>query len=143
VQIDPPEGTKDKPKRQGLPRGVAPSSIDLAAALKLLELPRDVGPHPETGKMITAGIGRFGPFVKHDTTYASIPKGEDVLTIGMNRAVDLITQKMLNPPKGRWGKKKAPASDAPTQAAAPTPKKKAAPKKKATKKTTTKKKPTS
>lgn len=106
VQIDPPEESKDKPKRQGLPRGLNINDVTLASALKLLELPREIGPHPETGKMITAGIGRFGPFVRHDTTYASIPKGEDVLTIGMNRAVDLITQKLANPSKRGWGKKK-------------------------------------
>jgi len=59
-----------------------------------LALPRDVGEHPETGKMIKAGIGRFGPFVMHDGKFASIPKDEDVMTIGMNRSVDLIAKKM-------------------------------------------------
>lgn len=68
--------------------------MTLEAALSLLALPRDVGEHPETGKMIKAGIGRFGPFVQHDGKFASIPKDEDVMTIGMNRAVDLIAQKL-------------------------------------------------
>ena len=83
-----------KPKRQGLPKGLAVTDVTLEAALSLLALPRDVGEHPETGKMIKAGIGRFGPFVQHDGKFASIPKDEDVMTIGMNRAVDLIAKKM-------------------------------------------------
>ena len=93
VQLDEPEGSKTKPKRQGLPKGVSPADMDFDKALKLLSLPRDVGQHPETGEMIQAGIGRFGPYVRHKKTYASIPKGEDVHEIGLNRAVDLIAQK--------------------------------------------------
>jgi DNA topoisomerase-1 len=72
---------------------VAIDDVTLQSALSLLSLPRDVGEHPESGKMIKAGIGRFGPFVMHDGKFASIPKDEDVMTIGMNRAVDLIAQK--------------------------------------------------
>ncbi|MDH5723413.1 MAG: type I DNA topoisomerase [Alphaproteobacteria bacterium] len=83
-----------KPKRQGLPAGTNANDVTLEQALSLLSLPRDVGEHPETGKMIKAGIGRFGPFVQHDGKYASIPKDEDVMSIGMNRAVDLIAQKI-------------------------------------------------
>jgi len=62
----PPKPKAPKPKRQGLPKGLALADVDLEKALSLLALPRDVGPHPETGKMIKAGIGRFGPFVQHD-----------------------------------------------------------------------------
>ena len=83
-----------KPKRQGLPKDMTIDDVTLEKALSLLALPRDVGEHPETGKMIKAGIGRFGPFVMHDGKFASIPKDEDVMTIGMNRAVDLIAKKM-------------------------------------------------
>ncbi|PJB70829.1 MAG: type I DNA topoisomerase [Alphaproteobacteria bacterium CG_4_9_14_3_um_filter_47_13] len=83
---------KDKPKRQGLPRGTNIADIDLAAALKLLELPREIGAHPETGKMITAGIGRFGPFLKHDNVFSSLPKDDDVLQVGINRAVVVIAE---------------------------------------------------
>ncbi len=89
----PPKRPAKKPKRQGLPAGVAIDDVTLKSALSLLSLPRDVGEHPESGKMIKAGIGRFGPFVMHDGKFASIPKDEDVMTIGMNRAVDLIAQK--------------------------------------------------
>ena len=90
----PPKKPEPKPKRQGLPQGMTIDEVNLENALELLALPRDVGEHPETGKMIRAGIGRFGPFVLHDGKFASIPKDEDVMTIGMNRAVDLIAKKM-------------------------------------------------
>lgn len=111
VQIEPAPESKDKPKRQGLPRGLKPDEVNLQVALKLLELPRDVGPHPETGKMITAGIGRFGPFLKHDDKYKSIPKGDDVLTIGLNRAVDILAQAALRPPRGRFAPKTKTTTD--------------------------------
>jgi DNA topoisomerase-1 len=102
-----PEG--EKPKRQGLPRGMSVESVDLATALKLLSLPREVGTHPETGKVIQAGIGRFGPYLKHDEKYKSVPKDDDVLTIGINRAVDLLAQaKEGGGRKGGW-KKRTPA----------------------------------
>jgi DNA topoisomerase-1 len=79
--------------------------MTLELALKLLSLPRLVGPHPETGDPITAGIGRFGPFVKHDKTYASLEAGDDVYTIGLNRAVTLIAEKVAKGPgRGRFQK---------------------------------------
>ena len=103
VQIDPPTESKDeKPKRQGIPKGVDIASFDLAAALKLLALPRDVGPHPEDGKMIQAGIGRFGPFLKHNNRFKSLRKDDDVMIIGMNRAVELLAE----PVKESWRTKK-------------------------------------
>ncbi len=80
----------EKPKRVSLPKGMSPAEIDLIAALRLLSLPRDIGIHPETGAMITAGIGRFGPYLKLGDRYKSLPPDEDVLTIGLNRAVDLL-----------------------------------------------------
>jgi DNA topoisomerase-1 len=88
-----PKRPVKKPKRQGLPAGVGVDDVTLESALSLLSLPRDIGEHPESGKMMKAGIGRFGPFVVHDGKFASIPKDEDVMTIGMNRAVDLIAKK--------------------------------------------------
>ena len=90
VQIG--ETSKDKeqkPKRASLPKGVKPEDVTLADALRYLSLPRDVGAHPETGKMIVAGIGRFGPYLKHDDAYQSL-KDDDVLTIGLNRAVAVL-----------------------------------------------------
>ena len=90
------EAEGEKPKRASVPKGVPVDSVDLPKALDWLALPRHVGDHPEDGAPVEAGIGRFGPYVKHGKTYASIPKDEDVLTIGMNRAVDLIAQKRAN-----------------------------------------------
>jgi DNA topoisomerase I len=81
-----------KPKRQGLPKGMLTADVTLEVALKLLELPRDVGAHPQTGDMIVAGIGRFGPFLKHQNVFSSIPKDDDVMSIGINRAVVVIAE---------------------------------------------------
>jgi DNA topoisomerase-1 len=86
-----------KPKRVSLPRGVTPTDVDLDTALRLLALPRDVGRHPETGDAITAGVGRFGPYLKHGTAFKSLAAEDDVLTIGLNRAVSLLAE----PNKGR------------------------------------------
>ena len=82
----------EKPKRVSLPRGMKPAEIALDTALALLGLPREIGNHPESGTMITAGIGRFGPYVKHGSVYKSLPAGDDVLTIGINRAVSLLAE---------------------------------------------------
>lgn len=79
-----------KPKRQGLPAGTNAEDVTLEIALSLLSLPRDVGEHPETGEMIQAGIGRFGPFLKHQGKFTSLPKGDDVMHVGMNRAVEVL-----------------------------------------------------
>lgn len=94
----------EKPKRAGIPKGTSPSDVDLEMALRLLALPREVGKHPETGQPIKAGIGRFGPYVQHEKTYASLEAGDDVHTIGLNRAVTLIAEKIAKgPSKGRFG----------------------------------------
>ncbi len=85
----------EKPKRTSLPKGTDPASVDLEQALKLLALPREVGRHPESGEPIVAGIGRFGPYVQHGKTYANLEAGDDVLNIGLNRAVTLIAEKAL------------------------------------------------
>jgi DNA topoisomerase-1 len=69
-----------------------PDMVDLESAVGLLSLPRDIGPHPEGGKMISAGIGRFGPYVKHDGKFKSLKKDDDVLSIGLNRAVILLAE---------------------------------------------------
>jgi DNA topoisomerase-1 len=88
-------------KRSSLPKGWTPDSIDHEKALALLALPRDVGKHPESGKMISAGLGRYGPFVLHDGTYANLESIEDVFSIGLNRAVSVIAEKVS---KGRGGR---------------------------------------
>ncbi|HEY5083296.1 MAG TPA: topoisomerase C-terminal repeat-containing protein, partial [Rhizomicrobium sp.] len=86
-------GEGKKPKRSGLPKGTDPSTVDLAFAIKLLSLPREVGAHPEDNKMITANFGRFGPYVAHDGKYASLESPDDVFTIGINHAVTLLAEK--------------------------------------------------
>jgi DNA topoisomerase-1 len=91
----------EKPRRSGLPKGTSPDSIDLERALALLALPREVGKHPETGDPIMANLGRYGPYVQHGTTYANIEPGDDVLTIGLNRAVTLIADKAAKGPGRR------------------------------------------
>jgi DNA topoisomerase-1 len=91
----------EKPKRAGIPKGLTPDDIDLQRALGLLSLPREVGKHPEDGEPILAGVGRFGPYVQHGKTYANLEAGDDVLTIGLNRAVTLIAEKKANPGRGR------------------------------------------
>ena len=80
-----------KAKRTSVPRGTNIEDITLDMALGLLSLPRDVGEHPDTGKMIKAGIGRFGPYLIHNSKYTTL-KEDDVLTVGMNRAVTLIAE---------------------------------------------------
>ncbi|MCH4266965.1 MAG: type I DNA topoisomerase [Brevundimonas sp.] len=103
VETTPPDA--DKPKRSSLPKGWSPASIDLEKALRLLSLPRDVGPHPEDGKMITASLGRYGPFVAHAGTYANVADIEEVFDVGLNRAVALLAEKRA----GRAGRASAAA----------------------------------
>jgi DNA topoisomerase I len=91
IQLGEPEGDK-KPKRVSLPKNVAPDAVTLETALKLLALPRDLGPHPEGGKKVHAAIGRFGPYVSHDGHFKSIPKDESVFDIGLERAVALLKE---------------------------------------------------
>src|SRR5437868_13774233 len=80
---------------------MSPGYMELELSLKLLSLPREIGKHPETGEPITAGIGRFGPFVRHEKTYASLEAGDEVFDIGLNRAVTLIAEKIAKGPSGR------------------------------------------
>ncbi len=91
IQLGEMEGDK-KPKRVSVPKNVEPDTVDLAVALKLLALPRDLGPHPESGKKVHAAIGRFGPYVSHDGQFKSIPKDESVFDIGLERAVALLKE---------------------------------------------------
>ncbi|MES2168980.1 MAG: type I DNA topoisomerase [Pseudomonadota bacterium] len=96
-------GEDEKPKRAGIPKNMSPADVELELALKLLSLPRDIGPHPEDGEIITAGIGRFGPFVRHGKTYASLEAGDDVYHVGLNRAITLIAEKVAKGPSRRFG----------------------------------------
>ncbi|QND60828.1 type I DNA topoisomerase [Mesorhizobium huakuii] len=96
-------GDGKEAKRSSLPKGWTPESIDHEKALALLALPRDIGKHPETSKMISAGLGRYGPFVLHDGTYANLDSIEDVFSIGLNRAVTVIAEKQSKGKNGRNG----------------------------------------
>ena len=90
VQLGDPE-TK-KPKRSSFPKGMSAASIELETALKLLSLPRDVGTHPESGDMIQAGLGRYGPYLRYQGSFTSLKDEDDLLEIGLNRAVDLLAE---------------------------------------------------
>jgi DNA topoisomerase I len=94
----------EKPKRAGLPKGLSPDDLDLQRALGLLSLPREIGKHPDDGEPIIAGVGRFGPYVQHGKIYANLTAGEDVLAVGLNRAVALVEEKRAKGPRrGRFG----------------------------------------
>jgi DNA topoisomerase-1 len=107
VQIGetPEKGSKEKPKRAAWPKGVPlPSEATpeaLQIALKSLSLPRQLGDHPETGKPVEVNIGRFGPYIKHDGGFKSIPKTDSVYDIKLDRAVELLAQARSRPGGGR------------------------------------------
>lgn len=82
-----------KPQRASLLKGMKPEDVDLDTALKLLELPRTLGKHPDTGKEVKAGVGRYGPFVVHDGTFASLKRQDNVLEVELDRALELLAQK--------------------------------------------------
>ncbi|MDP1996038.1 MAG: topoisomerase C-terminal repeat-containing protein, partial [Gallionella sp.] len=86
------EGEKAKPKRVSWPKEMPLEQADLASALKLLSLPRDIGLHPETGKKVIVNIGRFGPYIGHDGKFKSIPRSDSIFDIGLERAVELLAQ---------------------------------------------------
>ena len=93
VQLGEVTDENKKPKRVSLLKGMKPGDVDLETALRLLELPRNLGEHPETGKVIKAGVGRYGPFVVHDGSFKSLKKTDNVLDIGLGRAVELLKEK--------------------------------------------------
>ncbi|WP_370338975.1 type I DNA topoisomerase [Parvularcula marina] len=99
--------SKEKPKRASIPKTWEAASLDFDGAMKLLNLPRDVGPHPEDGETITAAIGRYGPYIRHGKTSASLESVEDVFEIGINRAVSVLEDKKKNPGRGRGSAAKA------------------------------------
>src|SRR5690606_22332071 len=90
VQRGEASEAQPKPPRASVPKGWSLEDMDLERALKLLDLPREIGPHPEDGVPVEAGIGRYGPYVKHGPKYANLPDVEEVFTVGMNRAVEVL-----------------------------------------------------
>ncbi|MFQ3584134.1 MAG: type I DNA topoisomerase [Cyanobacteriota bacterium] len=97
VQLGDVSEDNKKPKRTSLPKGMKPDQVTPEIALGLLSLPRTLGEHPESGKKVQAGIGRFGPYVVCDGDFRSLPASEDVLTVSFERALELLAQ----PKKGR------------------------------------------
>lgn len=86
------EGAKTKPKRVSWPKEMPVDEVDLAAALQLLSLPRDLGLHPESGKKVIVNIGRFGPYIGHDGKFKSIPRTDNIFEVRLDRAVELLAQ---------------------------------------------------
>ena len=101
VQLGEKSEENPKPKRASLPKGVSPREVTLEDAVKYLSLPRTLGVHPETGKEIQANIGRFGPFVVHDGDFRSLKKGDDVYTVDLTRALEILAEEK----KGKGGSK--------------------------------------
>jgi DNA topoisomerase-1 len=97
--------SKTKPKRASLLKSMPADGIGLDMALQLLHLPRTLGEHPETGKPVQAGVGRFGPFVVSDGVYANLRGEDDVLTIELDRALELLAQKVAGGGRGRTAAK--------------------------------------
>ncbi len=90
VQLGEVSDENPKPKRSSIPKGTDPASVTLDLALQLLSMPRNLGPHPEDGKPVNAGIGRFGPYVEHNRKFKSLQKTDDVLTIQLPRGLELL-----------------------------------------------------
>jgi DNA topoisomerase-1 len=101
IQLGHAGNGEEKPKRITVPRGMDPESLELETAVALLGLPRTVGAHPETGDAITAGIGRFGPYIRMSDLYVSLRGDDDVLSVGLNRAVDLLANAAKKRTPGR------------------------------------------
>jgi DNA topoisomerase-1 len=95
VQLGEATEETPKPKRASLPKGMKPEQATLELAVRLLSLPRTLGRHPETAQEVQANVGRFGPYVVHEGDFRSIPKGEDVHTVTLERALEILAQ-----PKG-------------------------------------------
>ncbi len=93
VQVGERTEDNKKPERASLLKDMKPEDVDVDLALRLLELPRPLGKHPETGEVVRAGVGRYGPFVVHDGTFASLRKSDHVLDVELDRALELLEQK--------------------------------------------------
>jgi DNA topoisomerase-1 len=93
VQLGEAKSKKEKPKRSPVPAGIVPDTLDLPVALKLLNLPLLVGKHTETDEEILMGIGKFGPYLKYQNKFTSIPKSIDPFTVQVSQAVEIIAAK--------------------------------------------------
>jgi DNA topoisomerase-1 len=134
VQLGEVTDENPKPRRASVPRGQDLSTVTVEQAVQLLSLPRELGVHPETGQVVSANKGRFGPYVMHNGEFRSLKKGDDLFTVDLNRALELLAIPKAERP-GFRKKADAEASAAPAKA----PAKKAAAKKKPAKKSAAKK----
>jgi DNA topoisomerase I len=100
IQLGDATDDGEKPRRASIPRGKDATTVTFEDAMRYLSLPREIGIHPETQTPIVANVGRFGPYILHDGTYANL-KDDDVYTIGINRAVDLLAEKRAKGPSNR------------------------------------------
>ncbi|MEZ5332135.1 MAG: type I DNA topoisomerase [Thermoanaerobaculia bacterium] len=91
VQLGEPEG-KEKPRRASLPRGFSAEDVTLEGAVRWLSMPRTLGEDPESGEEVVAAVGRFGPFVKRGGDTRSVPAEDDVYTLSLERALELLAQ---------------------------------------------------
>jgi DNA topoisomerase-1 len=96
-----------KPKMSSIPKGKDLSSVTVADALTYLSLPRQLGTHPDTGKVITANVGRFGPYVVHDGDFRSLKGADNPYDITFERALEIMREPKKVSTRGRWAKKKA------------------------------------
>lgn len=96
---------KEKPRRASIPKDIDPNKITLEQALKLLSLPRELGSHPETGEMISANIGRFGPYVVHQRDFRSLKAPDNVYTVTLDRALEIFKEPKKFGRRGRQSKK--------------------------------------
>ena len=101
VQLGEDGEGKKKPKRTSLPEGLGYEEVELEDALKLLAMPYELGPHPDDGKPVKVGIGRYGPYVVHEGDFRSLKKGDDPLDVSLERALELLAE----PKKGRRGRR--------------------------------------
>jgi DNA topoisomerase-1 len=106
VQLGIKDEKNKKPSRSSIPKDRDPKSVTLEEALKYLSLPRELGKHPETGEMISTNIGRFGPYIVHQKDFRSL-KTDDVYTITLERAIEILKEPKKVGRRGAWRKKKA------------------------------------
>ena len=99
VQLGEVTDEVPKPKRASVPREINYRNVTIEQAVKLLSLPRELGPHPDTGEMIVANNGRFGPYVVHQSDFRSLKKDDNVYTVTLERALEIFAQ----PKRGRGG----------------------------------------
>jgi DNA topoisomerase-1 len=86
------DNDSDQLKRMAIPATLQPENVKLEQALMLLELPKALGKHPDSGKDVKKGLGRFGPYVVHEGDYRSIPRTENIFDVDLKRALELFAQ---------------------------------------------------